>query len=106
MSDTDKSSILSHNKLVWFHLAALTTIIFWGSSFVSTRVLLDNGLHAVEIYIYRFLLAYLFIIFVSHKRLWANNLRDEILLALCGLTSGSIYFIAENFALKYTLSII
>ncbi len=102
MSDTDKSSILSHNKLVWFHLAALTTIIFWGSSFVSTRVLLDNGLHAVEIYIYRFLLAYFFIIFVSHKRLWANNLRDEILLALCGLTSGSIYFIAENFALKYT----
>ncbi|MDE7093120.1 MAG: DMT family transporter, partial [Muribaculaceae bacterium] len=90
------------HKLVWFHLAALTTIIFWGSSFVSTRVLLNNGLHAVEIYIYRFLIAYFFILFVSHKRLWANSLRDEVLLALCGLTSGSIYFIAENVALKYT----
>ena len=101
MSDTDKS-LNSSSKFAWYHLAALITIIFWGSSFVSTRVLLDNGLHAVEIYIYRFLLAYIFIIFVSHKRLWANNLRDEILLAICGLTSGSIYFIAENFALKYT----
>ncbi|MDE6074266.1 MAG: EamA family transporter, partial [Muribaculaceae bacterium] len=80
----------------------MITVIFWGSSFVSTRVLLDNGLHAVEIYIYRFLLAYLVILFFCHKRLWANNLRDEILLALCGLTSGSIYFIAENVALNYT----
>lgn len=102
MSDTNTSTAGSSKGLLIFHLAALATVIFWGSSFVSTRVLLDNGLHAVEIYIYRFLLAYFAILFFSHKRLWANNLRDELLLALCGLTSGSIYFIAENVALNYT----
>lgn len=101
MSDTKQTTGLTQNKLL-FHIATLITVIFWGSSFVSTRVLLDNGLHAVEIYIYRFFLAYLVILFFCHKRLWANNLRDEILLALCGLTSGSIYFIAENVALNYT----
>lgn len=104
MSDTSTSSALGKSKSkIFFHLAAIFTVIVWGASFVSTKVLLDNGLHAVEIYIYRFLLAYVVILFFSHKRVWANNFHDEILLALCGLTSGSIYFIAENVALNYTL---
>lgn len=86
-----------------FHIYALFTVAVWGATFVSTKVLLNAGLHAVEIYIYRFILAYILIIPFCYKRLWANNLRDELLLALGGLTSGSIYFIAENTALKYTL---
>ncbi len=85
-----------------FHLYALFTVAIWGATFVSTKVLLNAGLHAVEIYIYRFVLAYILILPFC-KRLWANNLKDELLLALGGLTSGSIYFIAENTALKYTL---
>jgi len=75
----------------------------WGASFVSTRVLLNNGLNAVEIYIYRFVIAYLLMLAICHKKIMANNLRDEILLALCGILGGSIYFIAENTALNYTL---
>ena len=85
-----------------FHIYALFTVAVWGATFVSTKVLLNAGLHAVEIYIYRFILAYILILPFC-KRLWANNLRDELLLALGGLTSGSIYFIAENTALKYTV---
>ena len=91
----DKSSFM-------FHIYALFTVAVWGATFVSTKVLLNAGLHAVEIYIYRFILAYILILPFC-KRLWANNLRDELLLALGGLTSGSTYFIAENTALKYTL---
>ena len=87
-----------------FHLAALFVIAVWGTSFVSTKVLLDAGLHAVEIYIYRFLVAYLIVLAVCHKRLWSNSLVDELLFAVCGLCGGSIYFIAENTALNYTLT--
>lgn len=87
-----------------FHLAAIAVIAVWGTSFVSTKVLLDAGLHAVEIYIYRFLVAYLIVLAVCHKKLWSNSLIDELLFAVCGLCGGSIYFIAENTALNYTLT--
>lgn len=87
-----------------YHLAAFSVIAVWGTSFVSTKVLLDAGLHAVEIYIYRFLVAYLIVLAVCHKKLWSNSLVDELLFAVCGLCGGSIYFIAENTALNYTLT--
>ena len=86
-----------------YHLAALLIVLAWGVSFVSTKVLLDNGLRPAEIYIYRFLLAYLLVLCVCHKRMFSNSLRDELLFATCGLCGGSIYFIAENTALEYTL---
>ncbi len=35
--------------------------------------------------------------------MFANSLRDEFLFLVCGLCAGSIYFIAENTALEYTL---
>lgn len=102
MSDTNTQSTVRTRSTLMFHLFALFTVSVWGASFVATSVLLEHGLHAVEIYIYRFIIAYLLILIFTHSRLWANNLRDEALLALCGITSGSIYFIAENTALQYT----
>ena len=86
------------------HIAAFLTISMWGYSFVSSKVLLENGLGPVQIYMARFLIAYVLIAFISHKRLWASNLRDEGLFCICGLCAGSLYFIAENTALKYTLT--
>lgn len=32
----------------------------------------------------------------------ANNSKDELLLLVCGMCAGSIYFICENYALQYT----
>ena len=86
------------------HIAAIVTVAMWGYSFVSSKVLLDNGLGPVHIYFYRFVLAYLMVLFISHKRHWASNWRDEGLFVVCALTSGSLYFIAENTALQYTLT--
>ena len=90
-----------HNAF-WAHAGALITVTAWGVSFVSTKVLLENGLGPAEIYIYRFVLAYLMLLIAYHKRLWSNSLRDEFLFMTCGLCAGSIYFIAENMALNYT----
>lgn len=85
------------------HLGALVAVTMWGVSFVSTKVLLDNGMHPVEVYVYRFIIAYLLVLCFCHKRLMSRNLWDEGLFAVCGLCAGSIYFIAENTALEYTL---
>ena len=90
-------------SMFWCHVGAVLTMVAWGISFVSSKVLLDNGLNAVEIYVYRFGLAYLLLLCMCHKKLMSNNWRDEMLFLVCGLCGGSIYFIAENIALKYTL---
>ena len=86
-----------------YHVYALVVVVAWGLSFISTRVLLDSGLSPIEIYIYRFTLAYLSLLTISHKRIFAATLRDELMLVVCGLVAGSVYFIAENVALEYTL---
>ena len=84
------------------HLCALLVVTAWGASFVSTKVLTNNGLGAVEIYIYRFILAYILCLIGCHKKLFANNVRDELMFLVCGLCGSSIYFIAENSAVTYT----
>lgn len=84
------------------HLGALLAVTMWGVSFVSTKVLLDNGMNPVEVYVYRFVIAYVLVLCFSHKHLMSRSWRDEMLFAVCGLCAGSIYFIAENTALEYT----
>lgn len=90
-------------NMLFAHVGALITVTAWGVSFVSTKVLLGNGLGPAEIYIYRFILAYLMLLIACHKRILSNSIRDEFLFMVCGLCAGSIYFIAENMALEYTL---
>ncbi len=94
---------LGKSSLLFYHISALAIIAIWGGSFVWTRVLIVDGLSPVEIYIYRFFIAYILIWIFCKKKLWSNSLKDEILLALCGICGGSIYFLAENNAVSYTL---
>lgn len=92
-----------NQRSIWIsHLCALLVVTVWGASFVSTKVLTNNGLGAVEIYIYRFIFAYLLTLLACHNKLFANNWRDELMFAVCGMCGGSIYFIAENTAIIYT----
>ncbi len=86
------------------HLAAILAVAMWGYSFVSSKVLLENGLGPVQIYVCRFVLAYILVVAISHRRLWASTWREEGMFCLCGLCAGSVYFIAENIALEYTLT--
>lgn len=75
----------------------------WGISFVSTKELLNNDLNPTEIYLLRFTLAYLLLLTVTCKHIFARSLKDEFRFFICGLCGGSIYFITENTAIGYTL---
>lgn len=99
------STSIEKKNAFWFHIGALLTVTAWGVSFISTKVLQSPGIQLTptEVYILRFILAYLLVLAICHKRLWSNSLRDELLFATCGLCGGSIYFIAENTAIEYTL---
>lgn len=87
---------------IWIWLLAITTVAIWAETFVSSKVLLNVGLQPADIFFYRFLLAHIGILFVSHRQLWANSWRDEGLMALLGITGGSLYFLLENMAIRYS----
>ena len=91
------------------HIAAVVCVTMWGLSFVSSSFLLDGdrmGTHmgTVELYIYRFTIAYLLVLAISHKRFRSHSWRDELMFCGCGVAAGSIYFIAENTALQVVSS--
>ena len=95
---------MNEDKNIVYHLMAIFTVTIWGTTFVSTKVLLANGLTPQEIFLYRFILAYFCIWFWCPRRLFAKSWRDELLLAAAGLSGGSLYFFAENSALGITLA--
>ena len=89
-------------KIYQYHLIALIIVLIWGISFISTKVLINNGLSPEDIFLYRFLLAYIGIWFLGKNRLFAKSLKDEFIFLLLGMTGGSIYFLMENYAVKIT----
>ena len=86
----------------YYHLIAILVVAIWGLTFISTKVLINHGLTPQEIFLYRFLIAYLGIWVISPKRLFAGNWKDELWLMAGGLFGGSLYFFTENTALGIT----
>lgn len=87
-----------------YHLIAILTVGIWGLTFISTKVLIEHGLSPQEIFLLRFLMAYLGIWFISPHKLFADNWKDELWLLWGGVTGGSFYFFTENTALEITLA--
>lgn len=85
------------------HLAALITVTCWGCSFISSKILMtDAAMTPVEVFVYRFSIAYLIILAFTFKNIRAKCWKDELTFALCGVCSGTLYFLMENYALIYT----
>lgn len=90
-------------KAVWAGYAvAIGVCAIWGETFVSSKILLTAGLLPAEIFVIRFILAYITICVFSHNRLWASSLKHELLMMLLGVMGGSLYFLSENMALMYS----
>ena len=88
---------------IW-HLLAITTIAFWGTSFVSTKVLLNHGFSAVQIFTLRFAVTYLILLAASHSKFRTENWKHELILFICGITGCTLYFWTENTALSLSPS--
>lgn len=89
-------------RSLFYHLMALLVVIIWGVTFVNTRVLIDAGLNPQDVFLIRFAMAYICIWFISPKRIFSDSIRDELLMCLLGMLGGSIYFVTENYAVKFT----
>ncbi len=85
------------------HIGALVTVMCWGCSFIASKVLMEGAaMTPVEVYVYRFSLAYMIMLAITFKEIKSKSWADELQLALCGICSGTLYFLMENYALMYT----
>ena len=87
------------------HLIAFIVVAIWGITFVCTKLLLLGGLTAAQIFILRFIIAYLLLLGYSLSKgiHWlSNSWRDELNMMALGVFGGSLYFLTENSAMNYT----
>ena len=93
------------NRFV-YHLVAFLVVAIWGTTFVCTKLLLMAGLTAAQIFVLRFIIAYVMLLVYSLPRrsfrLFASSWQDELLMAGLGVTGGSLYFLTENSSMIYT----
>ena len=85
------------------HLAAILTIILWGTTFVSTKILLE-AYQPVEILFFRFVMGVIALIIIYPKPLKGTSLRQELIFAAAGLCGICLYYLLENIALTYTMA--
>lgn len=85
------------------HLAALFTILIWGTTFISTKILLAE-FQPVEILFSRFLIGLLALCLAHPRRLRGTTRRQELTFAAAGLCGICLYYLLENIALTYTMA--
>ena len=93
---------MNNSNNLLYHLVAFVTVAIWGTTFVSTKVLMLNGLSPATIFLLRFSIAYVLMLGFYHKRIFSDSWKDEAKMALLGITGGSLYFLSENESMNFT----
>jgi drug/metabolite transporter (DMT)-like permease len=90
-------------KSVSSHLAATLTMLIWGTTFISTKILLID-FSPIEILLLRFMIGYAALLIVYPHFLKPRSLKEELLFAAAGFCGITLYYMLENTALTYTLA--
>ncbi len=85
------------------HLFSLFTIFIWGTTFISTKILL-KAFTPIEILFIRFVIGYFALLALYPHRLKVKERKQELYFAGAGLCGITLYFLLENIALTYTLA--
>lgn len=85
------------------HMTAIITVLIWGTTFISTKVLLED-FQPVEILFIRFLLGYEALWLVYPHPLRGTTARQEAIFAGAGLCGICFYYLLENIALSYSMA--
>lgn len=91
----------SQNKVG--HLCALFTIIIWGTTFISTKILLVD-FSPIEILFFRFVMGLLALLVIYPHRLKGTTKKQEITFVAAGFCGICLYYLLENIALTYTMA--
>lgn len=85
------------------HLSALITILIWGTTFISTKILLKD-FSPTEILFFRFVIGFVVLIVIYPHRMKVTNIKHELTFAFAGLCGVTLYYLLENIALTFTLA--
>jgi len=83
------------------HLAAIVTVLLWGTTFVSTKTLL-TVISPIDILLLRFGLGFFALVAVYPRRMPRLTIRQELYFAVAGLCGVCLYYLLENIALTHT----
>lgn len=83
------------------HLAVLFTIVVWGTTFISTKFLLEK-FTPMEILFFRFLLGTIVLFLIKPELLKVKNKKEHKYFIIAGISGVSLYFLFENIALTMT----
>lgn len=84
-----------------YHFFALICILIWGTTFVSTKILL-RYMDPVQIMFFRFLIGYVCLFLLCPKIQIPKHFTEEIVLIGAGVFGGTLYYLLENYAVEYT----
>lgn len=83
------------------HLAILTVVIIWATTYISTKILL-TAFNPMQILLIRTCLGFLFLWLCNPRKMVYQKKGDRLLIALSGLCGMFLYYFLENTALVYT----
>lgn len=84
------------NRKASGHLAALITILIWGTTFISTKVLLET-FEPIEILFFRFALGFLALTVVYPRRMPKTAKQQERIFAAAGLWRMPLLPVGKHF---------
>lgn len=93
---------MQNQHLVKTYLALVMTVIFWGLSFVATKVALESIPTFTLVFLRFGLSAVLFLILMIGKGVPSFSGRDHFLIILTACFEPGLYFIFETIGLQYT----
>ena len=67
------------NSRTIYHLMAIFTATVWGATFISSKILLDDGFTPSVIMVLRFSVAYICLLPFWRGKLFCDNIRDELM---------------------------
>ena len=94
---------MDRKKEITGHLSALITIFIWGTTFISTKILLEIT-SPIEILFLRFTIGFIVLLVVYPHRLKVKEKKQELFFAAAGLCGVTLYYLLENIALTYTFA--
>lgn len=94
---------MNRKKEVMGHLFAFITIFIWGTTFISTKLLLE-AFSPIEILFLRFTIGFAALLVVYPHRLKVKEKKQEYYFVAAGLCGVTLYYLLENIALTYTFA--
>ena len=92
-----------NNKNTLGHISAILTVLIWGTTFITTKVLLSH-FTPIEILFFRFSLGFIALLLIYPHKLVLTDKKQEKLFMLAGLCGVTLYFLFENIALTYSFA--